>query len=343
MQNEKPKYVSFSTLRIMQPNWKGHLKAACELKFTPSAIRRPAYFDGLLKALQVLNIDYDMMDLSRASADTLSKYRQVWAFCTDEMNARDQQTIVDYTTAGGNCVLFPYLPDREMSQRPCTIIRDALSISPSGRETIDSPLIDIFDLKDIKCANPQITYSEESLSGAEVIARTINGTACGFTKVLGNGSLIHLGTWIGFDTEGHKKVYEEILKRSVAKLRQASTDNEFIAVRERFTADNSAVLFIGNYYNEEQTGKITYTHPQSGETIKIPYVQGKMKWPALYGVITPVCMEVSDGLKILHCSSDILGVERIMVRSRSPFTGIVTWPVRSSLKEQMLIKSNLQP
>ena len=80
---------------------------ACGLQFTPSAIRRPAYFDGLLKVLQVLNIDYDMVDLSKASADTLSKYKQVWAFSTDEMNAADQQTIVDYTRAGGNVVHFP--------------------------------------------------------------------------------------------------------------------------------------------------------------------------------------------------------------------------------------------
>ena len=157
----------------MHRNWNDLLTGACELQFTASAIRRPAYFDGLLKVLQILNIDYDMMDLTKASAEAMKNYKQVWAFSTDEMNAADQQTIVDYTKAGGNLVIFPYLPDREMSQKPCTIIRDALSIYPSGKEIIDSPLIDVFDLKDIKCANPQIIYSEESLAGAEIIARTI--------------------------------------------------------------------------------------------------------------------------------------------------------------------------
>ena len=130
MLNVKLKSAFFSILLIMPPNWKDLLTGACGLQFTPSAIRRPAYFDGLLKVLQVLNIDYDMVDLSKASADALLAYKQVWAFSTDEMNAGDQQTIVDYAKAGGNIVLFPYLPDREMSQRPCTIIRDALSISP---------------------------------------------------------------------------------------------------------------------------------------------------------------------------------------------------------------------
>jgi beta-galactosidase len=280
-----------------------------ELMFNASAIRRPAYFDGLLKVLQILNIDYDMMDLSKASADKMKGYKQVWAFSTDEMNAGDQQTMVDYTKAGGNLVVFPYLPDREMSQKPCTILRDALAISPSGIEIIDSPLIDTLGLQDIKCANPLIVYSEDSLVGAEIIARTLRGSACGFTKALGDGSLTHLGTWIGFDTEGQKPVYEAILGRSDAKLRQASSSNENIAVRERFTSSNEAVLFVANYYNEEQTGKITYTHPENGESITIPYFQDEMLWPALYAALSPVCMEVIEGLTILHSTSDILGIK----------------------------------
>jgi beta-galactosidase len=282
-------------------------EGASELKFNYSAIRRSAYFDGLLKVLQVLNIDYDMAELGKASAKELGKYKQVWAFSTDEMNAGAQQTIVDYARTG-NMVLYPYLPDREMSQNPCTIIRDALSLVPSGKEIIDSPLIDLFDLKDIKCANPQIIYSGESLSGAEVIARTIKGSACGFIKSLGKGSITHLGTWIGFDTEGHKPVYEALLKRSGAKLRQASSANEYITVRERFAGDHSALLFVGNYYNEEHTGKVTYTHPGNGESVAIPYSGDKMLWPALYGILTPVCMDVSEGIKILHSTSDILGI-----------------------------------
>lgn len=281
---------------------------ASGLHFNYAAIRRPAYFDGLLKALQVLNIEYDMADLTKISSDALGRYKQVWAFSTDEMNARDQQVIVDHAKAGGNVVLFPCLPDREMSQHPCTVLRDALSVEPSGKEVIDSPLIDVFDLIDIKCANPQITYSETSLAGSEVIARTIRGSACGFSKALGNGSVMHLGTWIGFDTEGHKPVYEALLKRSGARLRQAFATNENITVRERFTAGDSALLFIGNYYNEEQQGRITYTHPGSGESITIPYLKGEMLWPALYGLLTPVCLDISEGLKILHCTSDILGI-----------------------------------
>ena len=282
---------------------------ACKLTFNYSAIRRPAYFDGLLKVLQILNIDYDMVDLTKSSADTLKNYKQVWAFSTDEMNATDQQTLANYTKTGGNLVTFPYLPDREMSQKPCTILRDALAIHPSGIENTDSPLLDVFDLKDIKCANPQSIFSEKSLAGAEIIARTIRGSACGFVKKMGSGSLTHLGAWIGFDTEGQIPVYEAILNTSDAKLRQASSNNQYIAVRERFTGDNAAVLFVANYYNEEQSCQVNYTHPSTGETIAIPYSQNSMLVPALYSILTPISMEVAPGLKILHSTSDLLHVE----------------------------------
>jgi beta-galactosidase len=252
-----------------------------------------------------------MLDLSQSTHGDLKKYSQVWAFCTDEMNARDQQAIIDYSKEGGNVVLFPYMPDRDLLQKPCSLIRDALSISPAGAEIIDSPLIDIYNLKDIKCANPQVYYSEKSLEGAEIIARTLTNKICGFRKDLGNGSILHLSTWIGFDTEGQLPVYEAFLNKSPAKLKQSSSNNYHISVRERFTANNAAMLFIGNYYNEEFSSIVSYTHPGTGETITIPYSKGECNWPALYAVLTPVCLEISDRLKILHSTSDILGIHKI--------------------------------
>ncbi|HOW30228.1 MAG TPA: beta-galactosidase [Bacteroidales bacterium] len=280
-----------------------------QLVFNASSIRRPAYFDGLLKALQVLNIDYDMADLAKTPADKLEAYKQVWAFCTDEMNAADQQTLIDYTAAGGNLVVFPHLPDREMSQKQCTLLRDALHVEPAGLEFIDSPLIDVLGHRDIKCANPQVVYDETNLGKAMIIARTISGKACGFSKTLGKGSILHLGTWIGYDTEGHKPVYEAILQKSGAQLRKASADNERLTVRQRFTENGRAMLFVANYYNEECDGQVTYTHPTTGEAITIPYMKESFLWPALYGILTPVCLRITDAINILHSTSDILGVD----------------------------------
>jgi hypothetical protein len=138
-------------------------------------------------------------------------------------------TIAGYITGGGNAVIYPYLPDSDTSQQPCKVLRDALSGSdPSGTEVTDSPLIDLFDLHDIKCSNPQVVFTSESLSGAEVIARTIRGTPCGFEKRVKKGKVTFIGTWAGFDTEAHRAFYEKLLERSGARLRNATSDNGFI-------------------------------------------------------------------------------------------------------------------
>ena len=34
-----------------------------------------------------------------------------------------------------------------------------------------------------------------------------------------------------------------------------------------------------------------------------------MLWPPLYGVLTPLCLEITEGLKILHSTSDITGYQ----------------------------------
>jgi beta-galactosidase len=281
---------------------------ASRLHYTAAAIRRPAYFDGLLKVFQLLNIDYDMMNLVEADAEKLSHYKQVWAFSTEEMDAGDQQALADYMSTGGQLVLFPCLPDREMSQQCCTLISDALGIKPSGVEITDSPLIDLYGNEDIKCANPVMVYDADALQGAEVIARTLKGNVCGFRKNLGMGCCFHLGTWLGFDTEDHKYVYETILNKSKAKLRHATTDSKDLIVRERFTGDGSALLFVANYYNEDHRGRIIYTHPVHGEAIRMPYQGEEALWPALYGVLSPLCLEITDGISLLHSTSDILGV-----------------------------------
>ncbi len=283
---------------------------AAGLTFVPSAIRRPAYFDGLLKALQVLNVDYDMADLGSSTAETLAKYRQVWVFATDEMDAKAQQTVAGYITGGGYAVIWPYLPDRETTQQPCTLLRDTIGVAPSGTEVTDSPLIDLFDLRDIKCSNPQVVFTPESLEGAEVIARTISGTPCGFEKRVGRGTVAFTGTWTGFDTEAHMEFYERLLDRSGSRLRNAASDSGFIITRQRFTGDGRGLLLAANYYNEEQSGRVTYSHPVTGEPVSMPYGGGEIQWPPLRAVLTPLCLQLTQGVTMLHSTSDLLGIRK---------------------------------
>lgn len=297
-------YSPYYTTELERPE-----EGASELKFIPSHIRRNAYFDGLLKALQVLNVEYIMIDLVNATVNDLSAFKQVWLFCTDEMNASDQRNIANFVTNGGNLVIYPNLPDREMNQRACTILRDTLNIKNSQPENIDSPLIKLYDLTDIKCSPPLITYTKETIDGATPIAYTLKGSICGFEKNVGKGKVIHLGTWLGFDTESHLQAYRTILERSKPKLANVTCSNNFITVRQKFNDKSQSLLFVGNYYNENQKGSITYKHPKSNETIPLPYIDGEIEVPALSAFITPISKEIIDGINILHTTSDIIGFD----------------------------------
>lgn len=281
---------------------------ASDIVFNFSAIRRGAYFDGLLKALQVLDVDYDMLDLNKP-ATNWDKYKQIWVFSTDEMNGAEQQKIVGYIQNGGNVVLYPTMPVREMNGTPCTIIRDAVGVKPIGTDAFDSALIDVLGSKDIKCANPQMVYSADDLKDAEIIAQNIRGKIVGFSKKIQKGTFAHIGTWWGFDTETHKDVYIKLLQLSDAKSHNAESDNYFVNVRERFTPQGEAMLFVGNYYNEEQAVSITYTHPSTSEIVKMPLSAETMEMPNLYAVLSPIGLKINENIQLLHTTSDVLNIE----------------------------------
>lgn len=278
------------------------------LDFVPAKIRRPAYYDGLLKALQLLNVEYDMLDLTKIDTDDLKKYKQVWAFSTNEMDEFSQIILAAYAFQGGQLVVYPAFPDRDLSQLPCTILRDALGLAPLAKENIDSPLIDLFNLKDIKCANPQLIYDENALHSDEVIARTINGNVCGFVRKTELGSVVHIGTWLGFDTEGHKPAYLALLQLSGAKLWNAVADSDYITVRQRFANDKS-MLFIANYYNETHLARVQYLHPATGEQLNIPLIGDGIEWPGINATLIPLGLDLAPGLKLLHTTSDVLACE----------------------------------
>lgn len=279
-----------------------------EVVFNYAAIRRPAYFDGLLKILQVLNIEYDMLDLNVTNASEMSKYKQVWSFTTDEMNAAEQNKLAEYIINGGQAVILPNFPKREMNGNPCTILRDKVGIHSNEIYNFDSPLIDIVGFKDIKCANPQMVFHENQLKDAEIIAKNIEGKICGFRKNIGKGNVTHIGTWLGFDTEAHRDVYENLVKASKANLYQGNSSNRDIIVRQRFTEDNTGLLFIGNYFNENHIGNVTYRHPKTNELIKIPYQNNSMEFPATYGILSPLNVNIGSDINLLHTTSDLLQI-----------------------------------
>ncbi|MBF0198225.1 MAG: beta-galactosidase [Planctomycetes bacterium] len=278
------------------------------IKCVASSIRRGAYFDGLLRALNILNVDYDMLDISTCSSAELSEYSQVWAFCTDEMAAEEQSKILNYTEAGGHTIVYPTLPRFDLKAQPCTILRDAIGVSQPQEHTVDSPLISLLGINDVKCSNPTMVFADSEAQGGTPIAWTLDGQVCGFNKMIEKGSVLVLGTWLGYDTEDHDAAYSALLENTPSKVRQARSSSTRLTIRQRFNSEGQALLFVGNYHNEHHEGQTHYTHPLTQEEIPYPY-SSSCQWPPLYATLTPIRKHLLDDLSLLHTTSDLVNVE----------------------------------
>lgn len=278
--------------------------AACEMHLQPSQHRRRAYFDGVLKALHLLNIEYNVVDIQRCSDEDLKRYKQVWMFSTEICDADSQSKVVCYMEQGGQTVIYPTVPSLGLDIKPCTILQEALNVTDNKVIEVDSPLVELLGRVDVKCLNPLRVFDTSLESIAQV-----DGQSVGFKASVGQGQAVVLGFSLSFETEEHRWIYEDLCKLSDARLRWVDTSSERTLVHQRFSEDG-ALLFVGNYYNEEDVTSVTYTHPLSQKPVSWPLALDKVTLPQTYGVVTAIHQRLAEDLYILHSTSDLLGVER---------------------------------
>lgn len=234
----------------------------CGLRHNPKLASNFIYFNGLLKASQLLNIDFDMHDLELANVDELLRYKQLWAFCLDFMDEESQRKLLEYAECGGHLIVFPMLPRLDLRMRRCTILMDELAIKEEGVASFVFPKIDLLGMRDIHTANPITLFKRNSqltAHNSKLIATLPDGRCCGLMKRFGKGSVLVLGAGIGHEIREHIEAYKKLFLLDGIKP-NAYSDNENIVVTERFGKDY-AMLFIANYHRVPKQGKVFYLDP----------------------------------------------------------------------------------
>jgi beta-galactosidase len=282
-------------------------KEKCDIDFDPIKIRKTAYFDGILKVLQILNIDFDMLDIEVCTKDDMDKYEQIWMFSCDYMDENSQLKLADYAKTGGNLIVYPTLPKYNLVLEPCTILRDEIGcIKQEKLKILDAPKLQVFDNIDIAVLNPVVSY--ELNNDAEQVIKAPDGECAGFVCDCGQGRVFVLGTYFGFTIQEHQKAYLDIINKMGAGFKFADRTGERLVVKQRFNKEFS-LLFVGNYFNEMEQDSIYYTHPVSGKKIQILLTGEKLNIPALYGFISPINKQLIDGVNLLHTTSDVLDIK----------------------------------
>jgi beta-galactosidase len=217
------------------------------LYLDPRYVREEVFFNGLLRGLQTININYDVHDLETAALDELLRYTQLWVTTTESMDAVTQAALADYVKAGGHLVIYPAIPTLDNYLNPCTVLRDALQLRVTKS---DSPnKVRAFGIDDVYTAMREKQTFE--VTDEEVVATTAAGGVCGVRKRAGKGWVVALGFVFGYSTDDHLRLYEHILGLDAIERDVDVSDPDIQFVLRR--GKKHSFLFLLNYHNQRKT------------------------------------------------------------------------------------------
>ena len=217
------------------------------LSLDPRFVREEIFFNGMLRALQTLNIGYDISDLEDPDLDSLLRYKQLWVATTEFMDGATQEFLVSYVKQGGHLVIYPAIPTLDEYLHPCTILKDGLNLQ--FEQSASPHKIDAFGIEDMH------TYLQEkqvfSSAESDAVARTKTGEVCGLRKRVGKGFVTALGFAFGYTTDDHLLVYQKIIAFDHIKREAKVSDPDIQFVIRK--GKKYSYMFLLNYHNARKT------------------------------------------------------------------------------------------
>lgn len=220
------------------------------LTFDPRFIREEIFFNGLLRALQTLNFNYDIKDLESSSLKELLRYKQLWVTTTEFMDSATQRLLAEYVQAGGHLIIYPVIPELDLYLNPCTILKNEMHIHFSKSKS--SNKVQVLGIEELFTSfKEKFIFQNEDQSA---IAKTEAGEICGIHKKAGNGFLTALGFAFRYTTDDHLFLYERIISLDRIKRQAKISDKDIQFVVRKGKRYN--YLFLLNYHNEKKIFKV---------------------------------------------------------------------------------------
>lgn len=161
------------------------------------ANRGPGAWEILARAMLLAGYRFGAVDLQNRLLDPQTT-SAIALGSARYMDGAIQRRLVDYLTAGGGLLLYGELPRFDMEARPCTILADALGLSPVGSRQASAHYFVSLVAEGWAAPRPEMRthYAQGfAASRGEVLLRVYDtGEACGFDVPLGTGRAIVLTT-----------------------------------------------------------------------------------------------------------------------------------------------------
>ncbi|QNG59713.1 beta-galactosidase [Bacillus sp. PAMC26568] len=219
-------------------------------------------FDGIVRLLVAANIQFEAIDLLKALNPGVIP--SIWVFSTQYMKKDLQEKLVHYVKNGGKLILYPQIPIKDLTGKPCTILCDELELGEwDVHEGVTA--LDVLTIPSVM-ARQRLSFSKFN---GEPIAY-YNGETAAYKKKAGNGEILVFGLGIGHDYQYKLEVILAVANQ-IGVTRHLSSDNSDLSLVERKNNQESFV-FISNYDDIEQHGAV-FSHDHAlfdGKVVKLP-------------------------------------------------------------------------
>jgi len=228
-------YSPYYETEFLQPLFgKSRISSNVHLTHDIRLARERFFYDGWLKALQFLNRGYSFVDVNKETDPW--KFKTLVVFSLEFMDGRTQRKIVDYVRSGGNVIIYPMAPVRDLRLESDTTLLNTLGIQQKGVKR--NVAVHAGPLR-IGQVGPVSAYTSDN---ADIIATTETGECCVLQKRFGRGRITLVGFGLPGFTEGYIPFYQQIL--GAPSEREIELDNPQIQFSHRRGRDYSILFFF---------------------------------------------------------------------------------------------------
>ncbi|WP_163536085.1 beta-galactosidase [Gracilibacillus sp. YIM 98692] len=274
--------------------------------------------NGIARGLRQNNIIYEGYNLLNQGDIDVSEVPTLWLFSHQRMSKQIQEKLIQYMEDGGQLVMFPVIPTKDMNNEPCTILKDYIGVSTKSRKK--NGFVQIDDVDSIKVDSME-TYDINH--GAFGWSEDENKEVVAFEKTLGKGKLVMFGISMEHDYQYKDNVYINLAAK--VNVKSSFQLNDEVDISTRLTGYGQ-FLFLTNFDEYEKETTIQYKDHTlfNGNVVTVP---GKS------GLILPVNISLTDELLIKYSTAEIFHLKEskdqllISVKAHQP-------------QEQMVIQSD---
>ncbi|WP_408007661.1 beta-galactosidase [Pseudalkalibacillus sp. A8] len=242
-------------------------------------------YDGILRLLVSTNIQFEALDLLKDIP--VEDVPSLWVFSSKRMDGKLQRRLAEYVKQGGNLILYPEIPTKDLSGNTCKILADELDL---GEWQVVGGT-DYVDVLDIDSVNIKQRLRFTFFDGEPIAAFTRSGgnEVAAYKKPYGKGHVLVLGIAIGHDYSYQLDVIKKIADRMEINTHLQSTDPDLSLVERKNGVES--FLFVGNY-DEVERSAVIY---ENGQPL---FDEEEVVLPPRSSAIYLRNYEVTDGLTI---------------------------------------------